>query len=138
PPADPQAAARVEALRARLARASVLETTGGFESGLKLALAVRKEAEELGFAPLLAEAALVEGRLQIAAGEPMRAEAALVHAIRLGIAHDLHAVTAEAMVRRIFVLGEGLGRHAEALAAAPFVEALVERARDDGRLLALL
>ncbi|MEZ4379855.1 MAG: tetratricopeptide repeat protein [Nannocystaceae bacterium] len=38
----------------------------------------------------------------------------------------------------IFVVGDGLGQHAKALAAAPFARALVARSRDDGDLAALL
>jgi tetratricopeptide (TPR) repeat protein/tRNA A-37 threonylcarbamoyl transferase component Bud32 len=138
PPADPRAAALVEALREQLTWAATHEAFGKFERGLAQVRAVRGEAEQVGHAPLIAEMALVEGRLQLAAANPPAADAALARAIRLGLAHDLHAIAAEAVVRRIFVLGEGLGRPAEALASALFAEALIERARDDGRLTALL
>ncbi|MFY0537701.1 protein kinase domain-containing protein [Nannocystis pusilla] len=138
PPDDPRAAARVEALRTKTARAAVLEATGQFEHGLALVAGVRTEADAVGYGPAIAEAALVEGRLQVGAADPAAAEAALVRAIRLGIAHDMHAVAAEAAALRIFVLGEGLNRRAEAFAAEVFAEALVERAHDDGRLQALL
>ncbi|MBZ5712797.1 serine/threonine-protein kinase [Nannocystis pusilla] len=138
PPDDPRTAAQVEALRERLARADVLESTGQFEPGLALVRGVRAEADAVAHAPLSAEAALIEGKLQLGAANPGEAEAALVRAIRLGISHDMHAVAAEAAAVRVFVLGEGLSRHAEAFAAEVFAEALIERAHDDGRLAALL
>ena len=138
PPDDPALVARIEALRERLDRADVLEVTGKYEAGLELAAQVRAEAGPLGYAPLEAEAALSEGRLLMAAVRPAEAEAALLHALRVGIAHDLHAVAGEAATIRIFVVGNDLGRPAEALATAPFAEALVQRARGDARLAALL
>ncbi len=138
PPDDPQTASKVEALRERLARVAALESTGSYAQGQVLAAAVRAEAGPLGYAPLLAEAALREGSVHTAAGQPREAEAALVHALRLALAHDLPALAAEAAAKRIFVVGEGLGQPAQALAAQPYAEALVERVADDGRLAALL
>ncbi|HEY0132806.1 MAG TPA: serine/threonine-protein kinase [Nannocystis sp.] len=138
PPNDTRTADHVEQLRGQLARAAVLEHTGQFGRGIELAAQVRGEAEALGYAPLTAEAALAVGRLYMAAARWAEADAALTEAPRLGIAHDLHAVTAEAVTRRIFVVGAGLGHPAEALAVEPLAEALVQRARDDGRLSALL
>ena len=138
PPNDPGVAARVESLRERLARAAVLEDTGQFEPGIALAEPIRGEARGLGYAPLIAEAELAVGRLYLAAARTAEAEAALTEALRLGVAHDLHAVAAEALARRIFVVGADPGRRVEALAVEVFAEALVQRARDDGRLAALL
>ena len=101
PPAEPGTAARVETLRVRLARAASLEATGHYEQGLQLAAQVRAEARLLGYAPLDAEAALVEGSLRIVAARPEEADAALVDALRAAIAHDLHAVAAEAAAKRL-------------------------------------
>ena len=138
PPDDPETAARVARLRESMARARILEVTGGYAEGLTLAMEVRGEAKTLGYAPLLAEAALVEGGLLSASARSAEAEAALGEALRLGIAHDLHAVAAEAAARRIFVLGDGLGRYEAAMAGETVAAALVERARDEGPLEALL
>ncbi len=138
PPDDPETAERVARLRDSMARARMLEVTGGYAEGLTLAMQVRGEAKALGYAPLLAEAALVEGGLLSASARSVEADAALGEALRLGIAHDLHAVAAEAAARRIFVLGDGLGRYEAAMAGEMVAAALVERARDDGPLEALL
>ena len=138
PPSDPTTAARVEELRERLARATSLEATGQYEQGVQLAAQVRAEARILGYAPLDAEAALVEGKLLMEAMRAETADAALAHALRVAITHDLHTVAAEAAVRRLFVISEGLGRPAEALVTRPIAEALVERASGDGQLAALL
>ena len=138
PPDDPATAQQVAALRHRLAPARMLEATGRYAEGLTLAMDVRAEARALGYAPLQAEAALVEGGLLSASARASEAEAALAEALRLGITHDLHAVAAEAAARRVFVLGDGLGRFEAARAGETVAAALVERAGDDGSLEALL
>ena len=138
PPSDPQAAVRVDQLRRQLAQAEAYEHTGQLEQGLLLATKVRTEAVALGYAPLDAEAALGEGNLLMAMGRFADSEAALVTAVKLAIVHDMHMLAGEAAAKRIYVLSQGLYRLAEALAIHPVAEALVERARDDGRLNALL
>ena len=138
PPGDAGTVAKVDALRERLARGAALEATGGYAEGLKVVQAARAEAIAVGYGPLTAEAALAEGGLLWNSGRPNEADAALSEAVRLGVAHDMHAVAAEAAARRIFVVGVGLREHQTALASQLFAEALVERANDDGRLEALL
>jgi tetratricopeptide (TPR) repeat protein len=137
-PDDPEVAARVEETRGQLARASALETTGKYEDALKLATRARIDADAMGYGPLVAEAALFEGHVLMSVGRPNEADASLVRAVQVGIAQDLHAVAAEAAAIRIYVVGEMLGERKEALAGEPFAAALVERARGDGRLFALL
>jgi len=137
-PEDPEVAARVEELRGQLGRASALETTGRYEDALALATRARVAAGALGYGPLVAEAALFEGRVLMSVGRPDESDAALTRAVQLGISHDMHAVAAEAAAIRIFVVGEMLGKRGEALGGEPFAAALVERARGDARLLALL
>ena len=138
PPADVHTAERVSYLRARLERATSLETTGLYQASLELASEVRAAAATLGYAPLDAEAALAEGSALLAAGHSGEADAAFVRAIGLALTHDLHTVAAEAAAKRVFVMSEGLSHPSEALVAGMFAEALVERAGDDSRLAALL
>jgi tetratricopeptide (TPR) repeat protein len=137
-PGDPAVAAQVEEVRDQLARANALERTGQFERGLPVAAQVRVAADRLEYAPLSAEAALVEGRMLMNLTRAAEADAALLRAVQLGIGHDLHAIAAEAAAIRVYVVGLLREKPDEALAVAPVVEALVGRARDDGRLSALL
>ncbi|MBA3547352.1 MAG: serine/threonine protein kinase [Nannocystis sp.] len=137
-PDDPEVAARVEQIRGQLARASALETTGKYEDALQLATRARGYADALGYGPLIAEAALSEGHVLMSVGRPNEADAALTRAVQVGIAHDLHAVAAEAAAIRIYIVGEMLGERSAALAAEPFAAALVDRAGGDPRLFALL
>jgi serine/threonine protein kinase/tetratricopeptide (TPR) repeat protein len=137
PPEDPEAAAEVERLRGLLARVGALEATGRYEAGATLGRQVADEAARLGYPPLLAEAALARGALELAQGRFAEAEATLNRALRLGLLHDLHGIAAESAARQVFVVGYGLLRRSEALTTEPYAEALVERAGDD-RVRALL
>ena len=136
-PEDPVEAAAVEREEGELARARVLEAIGHYDAGLQVVGGVTARAEEMGYAPLEAEAALVRGVLEAAMAEPEAAARSLEAALRLGIENDQHDVAAEAAARRVFVVGEGLGRHGEALAEGPYAAALVARA-GEVRLAALL
>ena len=137
PPEDPQTAAQVDALRESLARVAALEATDGYTEGLQIVQAARADAVKLGYVPLVAEAALAEGKLLWDSGRPNEAEIALAEAVRLAVEHDMHPVAAEAAARRVYVVGVGLGESAKALASQLFAEVLVERAHDV-RLAALL
>ncbi|WAS93543.1 serine/threonine-protein kinase [Nannocystis punicea] len=138
PPDDPDVAAEVEARRAQLARATALENTGQFTAALSLAREVGAAAEGLHFPPLTAEVALREGSLLMELARDAEAEAALTRAMREGLVHGLDAVAAEAVAKRIFVVGERQGRREVALDAEALAEALMERAGDDGRIGGLL
>ncbi|MEZ4452856.1 MAG: serine/threonine-protein kinase [Nannocystaceae bacterium] len=137
-PEDEVIAARVKSLQEELSRAESMESLGHYDTGIALAQEVYDEALLLGYSPLVAEAALDLGSALAAAGRAGESEAPLVEALNVGIQSDLHEVAAEAASRWIYAVGEGLGRHAEALGAAPFAVALVDRVGDDGRLRALL
>ena len=138
PPDDPVTAARVEELRAQLSRAQALESTGRYEEALTIAAELRESSEALGFAPLQAEAALLEGSIYIASGRSADASEPLSEALQRALVHDLHTIAADAAAKRIFALGEGKGRFEEALAGGLVAQALVDRARADWRLSALL
>ena len=138
PPDDPEVRAQVEALRARLARAAALEGTGLYTQGLELARAVRDAAEGLRYAPVIAEAALGEGSMLMAVARADEAQEALTHALRTAIEQGQDGVAAEAAAKRIFVVGDLLGRRAVALDGEAVAGALIERSDDDGRLAALL
>ncbi|MEZ4379854.1 MAG: serine/threonine-protein kinase [Nannocystaceae bacterium] len=137
-PEDAAVAAEVEAVRSEIIRVSTDELVGRYAAGRELAEQVSEQAQTTRFGPVIAEAALARGSLLLAASIPEEAEVALREAIEAGIEYDLHALAAEAAAKWIFVVGDGLGQHAKALAAAPFARALVARSRDDGDLAALL
>jgi tetratricopeptide (TPR) repeat protein len=138
PPDDPVAAARVRQLRDELARGEALERTGDAAAGVKRAEDVRAAARQVGYAPLVAEASLAEGRMLSTVGRALDAEAVLTSVIREATEPGLEAIAAEAAAIWIFVVGENPARAEAALTAEPFVEALIGRAHDDGRIAALM
>jgi tetratricopeptide (TPR) repeat protein len=97
-PGDPQQAAAVLELRARLAEADVYRALGLGEAALALAVQSQARAEALGFAPLVAEALLAHGENAQAEGDLAGAEQwlrdAAVLAEREG--HDLVLADARA------------------------------------------
>jgi len=137
-PDDPTMAARVGELRERLDLAEVLESTGRYEEALEITGVIRADSAALGFEPLQAEAALREGSVFIASGRGAAASESLDQALHWALVHDLHSVAADAAARRVFALGVGEGRYAEALTGESVALALVERARADWRSSALL
>src|SRR5690606_29384813 len=124
PPDDPDTAAQVEVWRGQLGRLAVLEVLGKYPEGLKLASEIRAAADRLRYPPLMAEAALGEGSLWMTVARPEEAELALTEALKLALVHGLDVVAAEAAAKRIFVLGDGLGRRTAALEAEVVAEAL--------------
>jgi tetratricopeptide (TPR) repeat protein/tRNA A-37 threonylcarbamoyl transferase component Bud32 len=74
PPRDQATLARVQKVRAQLARAKALETAGKFTDGLTIATAAVAEAKETAYRPLEAEALYTEAGLQSRKGEYKTAE----------------------------------------------------------------
>ena len=138
PPDDPQVATDVEALRRRLVRAKVVADAGRLDDGLAEVAAVRERAKALAYRPLVAEAALVAGRLAVAGLRIDLARESLAEAFVTATATRQDAIAAEAKARQIFTVAQFDGRPDAALAERTLAEALVERAGGAGELSALL
>ncbi|HVE84933.1 MAG TPA: tetratricopeptide repeat protein, partial [Myxococcales bacterium] len=80
PPTDPASRARLESVRASLASAGALLGAGRYQEGEAQARLQVAAARELGYAPVLAEALELHGRLQEKAGDPVAAESTLEEA----------------------------------------------------------
>jgi tetratricopeptide (TPR) repeat protein len=137
PPEDAAAKVEVEAQRHRLARARVLADAGSLEEALAAVIEVEARGESLGYKPLVAEAALARGRLELESGQFVAADASLSRAHVVATAARADAVAAEAELRRLYGIGVGLGRAKEALAEEPRAAALVERLGGRGDLKVL-
>ncbi|MCA9707186.1 MAG: serine/threonine protein kinase, partial [Myxococcales bacterium] len=105
PPADPQVASRVEALRQRLSRARSLAATGELHDALTMTESVVARAEALTYPPLQAEAWLARGVVEHLQGRYAEAEADLEQAYLLAAEHRHTAVEAEATAELTFVVG---------------------------------
>ena len=127
PPDDPKVAARVQVLREALARVQALGDAGKYRRGLELVVPLRAEAEKLGYQPLLAEAELREGSLEMDLGKLPEAEASLSAALTLGIASAADPVALEALSKRIFLRASRLGEPARALPDVAYGRAFLDR-----------
>jgi tetratricopeptide (TPR) repeat protein len=113
PPATPQAHQRVAALRTRLAEATARKNAGRFAEALKLAESMVRDAQQLGYAPLLAETLTLRGILEADTSHPDAAPNTLLDAsVAAEAGHDDHA-RAEALTQRVFSLRQH-SRFAEA------------------------
>ncbi len=127
PPEDPKVAARVQVLREALARVQALGDAGKYRRGLELVVPLRAEAEKLGYQPLLAEAELREGSLEMELGKLPEAEASLSAALTLGIASAADPVALEALSKRIFLRAAAMGAPATALGDVSYGRAFLDR-----------
>ncbi len=136
PPDDPQARAQVQTHREALARAASFEQAGQYARGLALIDPVVAAARRLDYPPLLAEALLRRGSVQMAASAHTEADAAFAEATWTGIAAGHDEVAALAGSRRLFLRAARLQQVREALADVPLVDALVRRVGHDDHIRA--
>ena len=137
-PGDAATAAAVEGLQRRLARVKAVADAGRPEQAQQAAAAIRREAEGLGYRPLIAAAWLIEGRAAHDAMAWSAAREAFAQAFVTATAAGDDAIAAEARARQLFDDGVYGGGAAEGLASAPHAEALVVRLGDREDLAALL
>ena len=130
PPEQAQTRARVQTHREALARALVHEDAGQLQLGLELVAAVLADTEALEYQPLLAEAWLRKGCLEMGA-DVVEAERSLSQALWTAVAIDHAAVAAEASSKRGYLHGPVLGKHQRALDDLPMLAALNKRVEDD-------
>ena len=127
PPEDPEVARRVQAEREVLASAASQVLAGAYDQASARVEDSLLQAEELGYAPLVAEAQLGLGAAWMEAHRHEPAlealSAALVAALRCG--HDEVAV--EALARRMWILADPLRRPAEALGDDEIADALLDK-----------
>jgi serine/threonine protein kinase/tetratricopeptide (TPR) repeat protein len=140
PPEDAAVARAVADLRQRLGRARALELAARYPDALSEARAVVAAAEPLGYAPLLAEALLVQGHVAMSMDAHADAVPALDRATRLGLAAGQTRVAVEAMARRIYAAGmePDPAQHADVAVYLDLGEALSARAPERAFLHALL
>ncbi|MEX1368943.1 MAG: tetratricopeptide repeat protein [Nannocystaceae bacterium] len=111
PPANPETANDVADLREQLGRLSVLTRAGRYDEGRRLASAARQHAETIGYAPVVAEALLVEGQLQSEEGAHDAAARSLSRAYFLAVQVRHDEVAARAAAQLTYEVGYRLARH---------------------------
>ncbi|NPD23347.1 serine/threonine-protein kinase [Corallococcus exiguus] len=126
PPERPEVAARVKAAYAKLDDARARLGADRWQDAVDRVAPIVKEAETLGYKPLLGEALLIEGEARAFLRDES-AEPALRRAMLASLSgrDDLRA--AEALVYQVFVDGEVTQRPEQAKAHADEARALLER-----------
>jgi tetratricopeptide (TPR) repeat protein/predicted Ser/Thr protein kinase len=133
PPRTREAHERVAALRTRLAEAHALYEAGQYANGLELAQSAVRDARQLGYAPLLAEALAVDGTLESVIGHDDAAIETLLQASEVAETCRHDHVLAEAM-SRLSWLASGKARFAEAHSYVRLGRAALTRAGGDIKL----
>jgi tetratricopeptide (TPR) repeat protein len=131
PPEDPKVAQRATALNERLIEAKALSRAGKYAEALAVAEAVVQEADALGYAPLQAQARVLEGFLQILNGKFEQAEATLEQAYNSAVGLRMAAEAAEASRRLVNLVGDQLARHEDGRQWAKHAEPLARAAGTD-------
>ena len=127
PPEDPQAAARVAALRDRIAEARAAGSTRKHADGLAIAREVVAEAQALAYRPLLAEALAARGFLEDGSGDYEAARATWTEALWLADACRDDVLLAKVMGELVSLLGNRQAKFEEALRWRPHADAVVLR-----------
>ncbi|MCB9718094.1 MAG: tetratricopeptide repeat protein, partial [Myxococcales bacterium] len=96
----PSIATQVDALRPRLELGSAYEVTGQFERALAVLAEVSREAESLGYAPMVAQAGYLRGLVLVEQGRYDEAKQALERAFMtaFGVADDATMVQSAALL----------------------------------------
>ena len=137
-PADPQTAARVAVARNRLVASRASENAGRYLAAEDLANEALKEARELGFAPLEAEALHALAQVASQRGGWEGAAKLLREAALLAEAHHHDRMAARSWVDLVLVEGHFLRRPDDAERSAVAAKAALDRLGETARLQALL
>jgi len=137
-PPDLQVRAAVDEARVRLDTARALERAGQYGPGLAAAREASERARTLDYAPLRAEALVVEAGLLFQSGSAREAEAATAEAISAAAAGKHAAVAAEAWVQLIGLVGVEMAQPERALNLRLAAEAAITWAGGDPRMRAQL
>jgi tetratricopeptide (TPR) repeat protein len=125
-PDDPDERAHIEGLRRGLARARSLESAGRYPEADAIARTTLERAQQIGWAPLVAEAWLRRGAAELKRAKYEEAERSLTESYFVAIDAAADAFALEAAAKLILVVGyrqarydDGVlwGRHAESLLA---------------------
>ncbi|MDC0675778.1 serine/threonine-protein kinase [Nannocystis radixulma] len=137
PPADPEAAARVAAIRDGLVKVAAFDRVARFQAAIELADALVREAEATGHEPTLAEALLRRAELRIH-DDMSDTTTRLQHALLAAVRSRADEIAAEAAALLVFAHARQPGGIPRAQADLPMAEALVARLPPHDRLRGLL
>ena len=137
-PPPPALADRVAALRAQIAQTTVLRNAGLHARCTRPADAILQAARSLAYRPLLAEALLLQGSVELAADTAARGEPTLKEALWLAQATRHDEVAARAWLKLVESVRTQPARSAEAEAWGRHAGAAIERLGGDAQLAGTL
>ena len=144
PPSDPATRARVEQVRSKLAVGNAEQRVGAYTDAIAVASEATREAGEIGYRPLEAEALFLLGDLEDDVGEYKKSELTLLRAAAAALEGKHDVVQARALTALVAEIGLRQARFEEAHAWELLAEAAAARAdpfargelqRNLGRLL---
>jgi tetratricopeptide (TPR) repeat protein len=138
PPADPRQRARVDRARQDLTGIKVQLDTGRYAQGFAAVEPVAREADAIGYPPLVAEAELLRGSLAWRADHMDLAETALHRAIASAEVGRASDVSARAWLELLWFVSQERGQPAEALRLGALARGAVDRYGGDPLLAARL
>jgi tetratricopeptide (TPR) repeat protein/tRNA A-37 threonylcarbamoyl transferase component Bud32 len=124
PPDGLRARVTVARLRQSLARADVLRHAGQYQDGLVLVATIQKEADDLGYLPLIAETRLQAGDLAMESSNSAEAASALDAALWTALEAGHDGVAAQASAKRAYLRATQLGEVKGGLAELDLAAAL--------------
>jgi tetratricopeptide (TPR) repeat protein len=127
PPENPKVRAQVDEVRGLLIEGKARFDSGRYADALSRATQAVQNAKGLEYRPALAEALLLQGRLQERMGDLKAAEQTLLDAIAAAEASKQDAVTAQAATTLMLVLGSRQARYAEAHSWGKLAEGAIGR-----------
>ncbi|HKE18563.1 MAG TPA: serine/threonine-protein kinase, partial [Kofleriaceae bacterium] len=127
-PSDAQARARIAAAEDDLARGWAFHALGECERALPLARGAAEVGERTGWSPLRGRALVLRGECENRQGDYQASVATLDGAATEAARAQDDALIAEALADRFYVLGDRLGKPADALKGRRYIELALERA----------
>ena len=127
PPEDTNTRARVAVMRRKLADLKAQFDAGRFRSSYPDISSVAAEARETNYKPLSAEALLLQGDMEMKAGNAEEAERILSDAFWMADASRHDEIRADAADSLVFVVGYQQGRFADGQKWAKTAEAVLQR-----------
>jgi len=134
-PIDPTARAQIDALYRGVATATALARTTKYQAAQTLIDGLLPRARAIAYAPLLAEALYLHGKLQMATRDAKTAERALDEAATFAAAAKDDVLAARIWIQRAYTVGALARRFPEAATLAGVARAAVQRAGDRAELL---
>ena len=126
-PPPTELAIAVAAVRERLVQAAALSAAGRTKAAAEIVRAVVVEADQIGYAPLRAEALVRLGGIEELLGDYAQSEARLHESLAVAVASRHDEIAAQATSMLVSVVGDRLARHAEGLAWARLSRSLLQR-----------